>query len=295
MKPSLSVCLALHRSEASIRPCIRSILQQINVDFEIVIVEDPPFDRTKRIVDELDDNRITYVQNEQRMGISRSRNLSVQLANGERLFFTDGDCVASRDWLEQGLRSLSDLDCVGVEGRTFYVSEEYKPTLSDGVVENRNGGNYNTCNMAYHRRAIEHLGGFDERYVRNADRDLALRAMKLGRVNFNPAMRVYHRKVSLDGIEYVRRSSRVRNRVILYKRFGMQAFGMPDRRLFLWRILYPEKLMAILVPLLILRSLIRGRCRTRRDFNMLPFIYFGLIYERLSLWHMCAIERVLLI
>jgi GT2 family glycosyltransferase len=225
-------------------------------------------------------------------GISRSRNRSVELASGKYVFFTDGDCVVSRDWVQEGLRSLHKLDCVGVEGRTYYVSPEYEPTLSDVVIENRRGGRYFTCNIAYRKSIIEQIGGFDERYVRGADVDLALRAMKLGAIRFNPMMRVHHQKVTVAGFEYVRAAGRVKNRVIRYKKLGKS--GIPDGSL-RWRIYSPVRLIAILVPPLILGGLLRYRCRTKEDLRVLPFVYLYLVWERLSLWSMCAKEKVFLI
>jgi GT2 family glycosyltransferase len=262
-------------------------------DLQVVIVEDPPFDHAEKILNEFNDNRITYVRNKRHDGISRSRNRSIEMANGEYVFFTDADCVVSSDWVEQGLRSLQKLDYVGAEGRTFYVSQEYKPTLSDVVIENRRGGRYLTCNIAYRKSIIEHIGGFDERYVRGADVDLALRAMNLGAIHFNPMMRVYHQKVTRAGFEYVRTAERVKNRVIRYKRFGKS--GLPKGSL-AWRIYSPRRLVGIVVPPLVLVDpLLHRRCKTKADLRVLPFVYLRLVWERLSLWSMCAKEKAYLI
>jgi GT2 family glycosyltransferase len=77
---------------------------------------------------------------------------------------------------------LKDPNCVGVEGKVCYVSEDYKPTFSDRVIQNRYGGQFLTGSMAYKKDVIERVGGFDERYTYLDDRDLALRAMKLGKI-----------------------------------------------------------------------------------------------------------------
>ena len=287
------LCLAIHRSEPFIHACIRSILNQTVGNLEVVLVEDPPFDHAERILKGFNDNRITYVRNKRHEGISRSRNRSVEIAHGEHVFFTDADCAVSRDWVQEGLRSLREFDCVGVEGRTFYVSEEYEPTLSDVVIENRRGGRYLTCNIAYRKSIVEHVGGFDERYVRGADVDLALRAMNLGAIHFNPLMKVCHQRVTRAGFEYVRAAGRVKNRVIRYKKLGKRS--LPERSL-AWKIYYPQRLVAIAVPPLIMGGLLlHRRCRTKEDLRVLPFAYLYVVWERLSLWSMCAQEKVFLI
>jgi GT2 family glycosyltransferase len=145
-----------------------------------------------------------------------------------------------------------------------------------------------TCNIAYKKSVIESVGGLDERYTYLEDRDLALRVLRLGRIHFNPEMIVYHQKITLNPKQFVQIGERIRNRVLLYKKLG-------EKKLFLWRIVYPLSLMVVIFPPLILGSFFRNRYKTREDFALFPFIYLRLIYERLNLWDMCAKERVFLI
>ncbi len=65
------------------------------------------------------------------------RNECLRRAKGEFLFFTDGDCVVCENWIKEGLKYFESSSVVGVEGRIIYVSEDYAPTFSDGVQENR--------------------------------------------------------------------------------------------------------------------------------------------------------------
>lgn len=274
--------------EKYIRKCIRSLLDQTIKDFDIVIVDDGSTDNTRNIIEDFDDKRIRYFRNKENIGITKSRNKCVKLSQRENVFFTDGDCVVSKDWIEEGLKFLKKKGCVGVEGRTYYVSEDYRPTLSDSVIKNENSGQFMTCNIAYKKSVIERIGGFDEKYIYNADRDLALRAMKLGRIHFNPEMIVTHQKRTLEPMDFVQHGKRIRDRVLLYKKFG-------EKELFLWRIANPLYLMALLFPPLIFGSFFRNSYRTKEDFVLFPYIYIRLLFERLSLWDMCAKERVLLI
>jgi len=288
MRPDITVAISVYRAERYIRACLHSILAQTIRNFEILIVEDPPFDRTKNIIDTFEDKRIRHLRNQRNYGLSKSRNQSVELARGKYIFFTDADCIVSKNWIEQGLNSFHDLDCIGVEGKTYYVSRDYKSTFSDGVIENSKGGQFMTCNIAYKKSVLENIGGFDEMFTYLEDRDLALRAIKLGRICFNPEMIVYHQKITLKPTQFVQRGKRIRNWVLLYKKFREKTF-------LLWRIVRPLNLMAILFPPLILVSFFHNSYRTKEDFVLFPFIYVKLIYERLNLWDMCISERVFLI
>ncbi len=61
-------------------------------------------DKTKNLIENFQDKRIKYFKNEKWLGITKSRNRSIKFAKGDYIFFTDGDCVVSKDWIEQGLK-----------------------------------------------------------------------------------------------------------------------------------------------------------------------------------------------
>ena len=287
-KTNVGVVICVRNVEEYIGKCIRSLLNQTFKDFEIVIIDDMSVDNTIHILEKFDDKRIRCFQSEKNFGIAKSRNKGLKLSKGEYVFFTDGDCVVSKDWIEQGLKSLKDPNCVGVEGRTYYVSKEYKPTFSDHVCENKYGGQFATGNMAYKRNIIESVGGFDERYRYYEDRDLALRIQKRGKICFNPDMIAYAQQQTCTPKELIESASHIRNRVTLFRKFG-------ERKLMLWRIVYPWNLAKVLFPPVVFLSLFFHRFRKLDDFKLLPFVYIHAIYERLQLWKECARERVFLI
>lgn len=293
MKPIVTVVVPVYDSEKYVHECMQSLLAQNFRDFEILVIEDPPYDRAKEIVDAFEDRRIKYFRNARRLGRYKSRNLGVQKARGKYIFFTDDDCVVSKDWIEQGLKSFHNENCIGVEGKTYYVSDKYEPTYSDHIVREQHvKEQYMTCNVAYTKSLMESIGGFDERYDYIGDRDFGLRAVKFGRINFNPKMIVYHQKITFKPKEFIRDSRKIRARVLLYKRFAERGGGEVK---FLWRIVHPRGLLGIIFPPLIFLSPLFGRFKSRDDFALLPFIYIKFIYERLNIWDMCAKERVFLI
>jgi glycosyltransferase involved in cell wall biosynthesis len=294
MKTSVSVVMIIRNVEKYIANCILSILDQTYDNFEIVVIDDLSSDYTKKIIDEFDDKRIRYVRNEKWLGISKSRNRGVKYAVGRYIFFTDGDCMVSQNWIEEGLKCLKDPDCVGVEGKIYYVSEDYEPTFSDHVMENRYGGRFMTGNMAYKKRVIETVGGFDEKLTYFEDRDIALRAIKHGKICFNPKMIAYHPRVILTPKRFIESAANVRNLVRFFRKFGMHAkFG--ERGFLFWHILLPINLVKILFPPLIFSSLFFKRFKNSDDFKLLPFMYIYVICERLQLWEECAREGVFLI
>jgi GT2 family glycosyltransferase len=144
-----------------------------------------------------------------------------------------------------------------------------------------------TGNVAYKKRVIETVGGFDEKFTSLEDRDIALRIMKHGKICFNPKMIAYHPQVTLTPKRYIELAARIRNRVLLFKKFG-------EKQFLLWRILFPFNLVKILFPPLVFSSLFFRRFKNSDDYKSLPY-YIYAIRERLQLWKECAKERVFLI
>lgn len=288
MKVDVTVSMPILRAEKYLRACIKALLAQTFSNFEIVAVEDPPYDRAKSIIDGFRDDRIRYLRNRGSLGVPRSQNKCLRLSEGKYIFFTDADCIVSENWIEQGLKSFRDENCVAVEGKTYYVSKDCVPTFSDRVIKNEESGQFMTCNMAYKRNVLESIGGFDERFDYLEDRDVGLRVLKVGKIHFNPDMVVYHQRVTMNPTQFVKTGGRIKNRVLLYEKFK-------EREFILWKILFPLELMATIFPPLVAGSLFRNRYVTKEDFALLPFIYPRLVYERLSIWQMCAREKVFLI
>ncbi len=288
MGANISVLITVRNAEKHLELCLKNLLDQTFSDFEIVMVDDVSTDKTKEIIEKFKDQKIRYFRNEKQLGLPASRNKCLKYATGEHVFFTDGDCLVSKNWVEEGLKYLKNSDCIGVEGKTYYVSKEYKPTRSDDVVDNIYGGEYPTCNIAYMKSVLNSIGGFDERYTYMEDRDLAFRAKRLGKICFNPNMIVYHQKKTLNSRQFLRKAETIRNRVLIYKK-------LHDKSFYTWRILFPMNLVAIFFPPLIIRSFISNRYKTKEDFDLFPFTYVRLIYERLIFWDMCAREKIFLI
>lgn len=285
METSVSVVMSVRNVEDSIYRCMRSILDQTFDNFEIIIIDDVSNDRTRMIIKKFQDERIRYYCNRQWLGLSKSRNKGVQQASGEYLFFTDGDCLVSKNWIEEGMKYLKSPEYAGVEGQICYVSKDYEPTFSDNVVETEHGGTFATANIAYKKSFIKKVHGFDERLTWFEDRDLALRVLKYGKIGFNPEMMVYHQRTIVTPGKLLKSAPFAKNRIYLFKKFA-------ERKFMLGRILFPFNLAKIFFPPLILSSLFFKKFKTSDDYKLLPFMYIFVVYERLQLWKECAKEKV---
>ncbi len=131
-------------------------------------------------------------------GPSAARNSGWRAARAPLVAFTDDDCRASAGWLSALVQAADAHPGAVLQGRTDPDPDELAAVglLSRTVSVDQLGPQYETCNIAYPRGALEALGGFDERFGAEPaaeDTDLAWRAIERGwPTTFAPEALVYH-------------------------------------------------------------------------------------------------------
>ena len=288
MNEGVSVVICVRNEENYVKECLNSILRQSFFEFELIIIDDQSSDNTANIIGAFNDKRIKYFRNEKRLGISGSRNKGLKNASGVYIFFTDGDCTISKNWVEEGLKYFQDNSCIAVEGAIYYVSRDYEPTFSDYVMENKSGGKFMTGSMAYKKNVLQAVGGFDEELHYFEDRDIAFKIMRLGKICFSPKMIAYHPRVTQTPKKFIESASHSQYRVRLFKRYG-------DKECMAGRIAFPLDLVKIICPPVVFASLFHNKFQGSDDYKLVPFTYIYAISERLQLWKRCIKERIFLI
>ncbi|MBU2667604.1 bifunctional glycosyltransferase family 2 protein/CDP-glycerol:glycerophosphate glycerophosphotransferase [Actinoplanes bogorensis] len=95
----LSIVLPVYKVQGYLRQCLDSLLSQSFADFEIVAVDDRSPDYSGAILAEYAarDPRVRVVTAPENLGLGRARNLGLEHATGEYVWFVDSD-----DWLSPG-------------------------------------------------------------------------------------------------------------------------------------------------------------------------------------------------
>lgn len=103
---TLSIIIPVYNTEVYLPNCIESILSQSFSDFEILLIDDGSKDSCGAICDEyaVKDNRIR-VFHKDNGGVSSARNLGLDHASGEWIYFVDSD----DELLPDGLLTLVNL------------------------------------------------------------------------------------------------------------------------------------------------------------------------------------------
>ena len=96
-----SIIIPCYNVEKYISKTIESALNQTFDNFELILINDGSKDKTKEIIEfyEKQDKRIKVI-NKVNEGVSKTRNLGIELAKGEYLYFLDGDDCIENNLLE---------------------------------------------------------------------------------------------------------------------------------------------------------------------------------------------------
>ena len=82
VSPPVTVCVPMYNDAATIERCLRSILDQHGVEFEIVVVDDDSSDDSVSIATGLLRPGDRLIRNESRVGLNQNHNKCLNLAGG---------------------------------------------------------------------------------------------------------------------------------------------------------------------------------------------------------------------
>lgn len=208
-KPIVSVCIPTYNNSATIVRCLRSVLEQEGVGFELLVIDDQSTDDCAAIAATMLRSGDRLIRNETRLGLNQNHNKCLQLARGRYIQFVHGD-----DWLLPGalqkLAKCFDNPTVGMAfaprhvltddakwrrryGRVhthFWKLREYNhgPSLVTQMVLRGSRGNWigePSCVM-FRRRLAMQAGGFRNDVYQLVDLDLWLRLILRSAVCFVP-------------------------------------------------------------------------------------------------------------
>ncbi len=121
----VSIITPVYNRERYIEECIRSVQAQSYQDFEIVIVDDGSTDKTTEICSKLaaEDTRIKLLTGEHK-GVSAARNIALDAAQGEYVFFLDSDDVIYPMLLETLVLAMQNSGAALGGSAVLQVSEQ---------------------------------------------------------------------------------------------------------------------------------------------------------------------------
>jgi len=193
----VSVVLLTKNSVATVRKSLDSVFQQTRKPDEVVVVDGGSTDGTLEVVRQ---HPVKLVL-EPGLGFGYARNLGVEKAEGDFVFFIDSDCYADPRWIEKILPHFDDPEIAGATGQTrlWNTSDDVARFLACV------GGRMNmptqhayvkiapTMNLALRRNVVLEAGGFDETLVRCEDTELTYKVTRRYKILYEPEAVVWFR------------------------------------------------------------------------------------------------------
>ena len=217
-EPTVTVAVATCGRPEALRRCIDAIVAGTSAPDQLVVVDQGPPANGGDVVDRIDPSIPHRYLSQERLGLSASRNLALNVATGDVLAVTDDDIVPDRRWVERiraaftnGDRSVSAVTGSvhaleePVAGETFAISLRVDPEPRHYVGRHRpwtvgTGGNF-----AARTSVLRDLGGWDDRFGVGSpgraaeDVELVDRLLTGGHViAYEPHAVVYHELCTAD-------------------------------------------------------------------------------------------------
>ena len=156
----VSVVVPAHDAAATIGRTLDSLAaQDLDGDFETVVVDDGSHDRTAEIAG-THPLAPQVLRNQEARGPGAARNRGVAASSAPVIAFTDADCFPAPDWLRRGLEAIADLDLV--QGAVLPDPEADRGPFDRTVIVTEERGLYETANLVVRRELFDRIGGFED-------------------------------------------------------------------------------------------------------------------------------------
>lgn len=187
-KPKISVLMSVYNEKPEyLRRAIDSILDQTFQDFEFIIINDGSTE--KECLDTLDEyakknDRIKLIPNEKNLGLTKSLNRGIALAQEKYVARIDSDDIADIHRLEKQLDFMEKNSQCALCGSWSYIIDENNNAIGEKkfytdyekIRKNILFFNFFTHSSLFFRKEIlDELRGYDENIKKAQDYDLILK------------------------------------------------------------------------------------------------------------------------
>ncbi|MHA1500146.1 MAG: glycosyltransferase [Promethearchaeota archaeon] len=171
--------MSIYNGKKKLSKSIKSVLNQTYMNFEFIIIDDASKDNSLELINSyaLKDNRIKVIKNKMNIGLTKSLNKGISIAQGEFIVRQDGDDFLLPNHLEKllfFLKNNPEYAFCGVNG----FSIQNKKDLLDFFEFNDIRKNllfrncFNHSGMVIRKNIFEKYGKYDETYRYGQDYEL---------------------------------------------------------------------------------------------------------------------------
>lgn len=134
--PLVSVIMPAYNAEEFIEEAISSVIRQSVSDWELLVIDDGSQDGTRKIVREYEarDYRIHLIENEENLGVARTRNRGLDLCSGEYVALLDSDDYWEPIMLEKMIARAKETGADIIYSSYSIVDERGEKLCNDFIV-----------------------------------------------------------------------------------------------------------------------------------------------------------------
>ncbi len=106
---SVSIIIVTYNSEKEIVNCINSLLPQLNeVNREIILIDNNSIDNTISLINDIENNNISIIQNKENFGFTKANNQGIKNANGDYILLLNPDTTVPNSTINNLLNEIKD-------------------------------------------------------------------------------------------------------------------------------------------------------------------------------------------
>lgn len=182
--PDITVLMPVYNAEQYLEESIESVINQTYNNFELLIINDGSTDSSEQIVKNIDDPRITLVNNDGNRGLIYTLNKGIELAKGSYIARMDSDDICHPARLDRQIRFLQGNEDVAMAGTFVEIIDDNGKLIDHGdypvqSTEIRHTLLEYCCfchpSVMYRKDAVLAAGGYRSEFRHAEDYDLWLR------------------------------------------------------------------------------------------------------------------------
>lgn len=193
--PLVSVVMPTYNRASYVAQSIKSVLQQSYTQIELIVVDDGSVDETEREVRAINDSRVTYIKNEENLGIQKTLNRGILAASGVYVARIDDQ----DEWIDTEKLAMQVAFLLAHPGHVLVgtgvevVNEQGEKLMSYCLPETDekirkvilSKNIFIHPSVLFHKSAVEQVGLYsEESYMRHVeDGDLWLRLGMVGKLH----------------------------------------------------------------------------------------------------------------
>ena len=221
----IGVVTVTYNSDKVLQPFLSDLFAQSFHNFNLYVIDNASEDKTLKILDDLNDNRVNQIRNHSNIGVAAANNIGIKKALEDKcsyILILNNDIEFPNTLFKDMLVSIkkencsmitpkimyhSDKDIIWYAGGGFKKSNGYLP-YHTGFNENIKNNNYqslyvdyaSTCCLLIKKDVFETVGYMDEKYfVYFDDTDFLFRVKKEGvhKIYYDSQITLFHKVGSL--------------------------------------------------------------------------------------------------